>query len=301
MNLPSIAAVVAVHSLVAQSGTWISMAQAQVGEAEIIDFPGARQTTTLGINDDGVIVGDYRGDDGLFHGFVLNDSKFSSTPEPNGATESSAAAINNSIDIVGKYVLDGITHGFLFNVYKQVGFRTVDVPVPDAILTVPRGISASGVIVGRFDTADGVTHGFSLDVDSQDFTEINFPGASTTIAEGINADGVVVGQYTQGGVTRGFALKAGTFTTIEPPDSTTSNWKGINNCGYIGGRYTTADNVIHAAWGRLSGPFTTYDLSRTWTTVNGINNDGYVVGRFTDDDGFEHGFLVAAISGCGPR
>jgi hypothetical protein len=42
----------------------------------VIDFPGATQTTSLGISDCGDIIGDYRLSDGLFHAYLLSKGQF---------------------------------------------------------------------------------------------------------------------------------------------------------------------------------------------------------------------------------
>ena len=88
---------------------------------------------------------------------------------------------------------------------------------PGAILTVGRGISPEGVIVGWYRATDHSAHGYILQ--NGVFSAINFPGASATTTDGgPNPNGDVVGNYVDGnGVPHGYRLSGGVFTTIDFP------------------------------------------------------------------------------------
>ncbi len=94
-------------------------------------------------------------------------------------------------------------------------FTTLD--FPDATSTSAVGINASGDIVGGYDDADGVGHGFLLAKGT--FTTIDVPGATFSAAHGINSAGKIVGEYGDLAtfVFHGFLLAKGTFTTIDVP------------------------------------------------------------------------------------
>jgi probable HAF family extracellular repeat protein len=75
-----------------------------------------------------------------------------------------------------------------------------------ALFTNANAINPRGDIVGRYDTADGRTHGYLLS--GGEFTSIDFPGATLTTANGINARGDIVGRYfSADGVQHGFLLR----------------------------------------------------------------------------------------------
>jgi probable HAF family extracellular repeat protein len=84
-----------------------------------IQFPGAADTTALGINDSGEIVGTYADSAGVPHGFLDNNGSFTAIDFP-GARYTVVSGINNAGEIVG----------------------TAAVPEPAAILLVGIGIVA---------------------------------------------------------------------------------------------------------------------------------------------------------------
>jgi hypothetical protein len=79
---------------------------------------------------------------------------------------------------------------------------------PGAIMTVGRGVSPEGTIVGWYRAPDHSQHGYILQ--NGVFSTINFPGASTTTTDGgPNPKGDVVGNYVDGnGVPHGHRLSA---------------------------------------------------------------------------------------------
>ena len=64
---------------------------------------------------------------------------------------------------------------------------------PGAAFTAAWDASPSGAIVGVYQEASAVAHGFLLE--DAEFTSIEFPGATDTRAFGINARGDIVGNY----------------------------------------------------------------------------------------------------------
>jgi hypothetical protein len=88
----------------------------------------------------------------------------------------------------------------------------VSFDVPGASLTRPLDVNDSGVIVGRYDDANGA-HGFVLNQGV--FTSIDFPGAVFSSALGINELGQIVGTFQDGdAVYHGFRAVARRI----PPD-----------------------------------------------------------------------------------
>lgn len=111
-----------------------------------IDYPGASETYTQGINDSGYIVGWYRDKEWIAHGFIKDETGFSAIDFP-GALETYTNGINNSGQIVGWYMdTEGLTHGFLKN---GTAFSSIDFP-DTVIYTYAFGINNKGEIVGGY-------------------------------------------------------------------------------------------------------------------------------------------------------
>ena len=106
-----------------------------------VNFPGAAGTSVYGINDAGVIVGQYYDKQGVFHGFKLDHGKGTTIDDPNGSN-TLCSDINSSDAIVGQYTADpsGDNHGFL---YENGKFTDI---APDK-LSGASGINDNGYIV----------------------------------------------------------------------------------------------------------------------------------------------------------
>lgn len=104
-----------------------------------------------------IIVGTYNDRTaGKSHGrsYVLNGSTFTPFDVP-GSSTTSAQDINAAGTIVGAYLVNGITHGF---VRQGANYTTLD--APGAVSTSAFGISDDGTVVGSFVDARGATQGF---------------------------------------------------------------------------------------------------------------------------------------------
>jgi probable HAF family extracellular repeat protein len=124
----------------------------------------------------------------------------------------------------------------LGSVLSATDFRYVRIDFPNSTLTFARGINARGDIVGQFQDANGVFHGFLLRKGV--FSTIDFPDASRTGARGINARGDIVGGFSDGdGIEHGYLLRDGQFTQIDYPGAGITTARGINNAGDITGRH----------------------------------------------------------------
>lgn len=92
------------------------------GTCQTFDFPGATQTTALGINDAGLIVGWYGSPACLECGFVSKNGRYLSFSYP-GAAGTTAGGINASGQIVGQYTFDYSTwHGYVTNPITDADF-----------------------------------------------------------------------------------------------------------------------------------------------------------------------------------
>ena len=150
-----------------------------------IEVPGSLLTEVTGINDAGVIVGDYKHPNGNYYGFRLLNGVYSSFAVP-WSTLTSANDINNKGEIVG---ITGSTNiGFKID---EAGMHQVT--VPGAALMSVAGINDDGVIVGIYatDLAITNTHGFIMV--GTTVLNLDVPGAMITSPFSINNNGRVVG------------------------------------------------------------------------------------------------------------
>ena len=127
----------------------------------------------------------------------------------------------------------------LGSVLFAADFRYVTINFPNASETWAMGINARGDIVGRYDDANGVTHGFLLHKGV--FTSIDVPNASFTAARAINARGDIAGRiHDANGNDHGFLLHDGHFTQIDYPGAAATVGRGINNAGDVTGNHTNS-------------------------------------------------------------
>jgi hypothetical protein len=117
----------------------------------------------------------------------------------------------------------------------------IPIDVPGASATRAFGINNEGVIVGRYDDANGVAQGF-LRRPNGKITRISVPaGVNGTWAQDINDLGVVVGRYFDADfLSHGFMLKQGRYITIDYPGAIETTVRGIDNQGTLSGNYIDA-------------------------------------------------------------
>ena len=270
-----------------------------------IDPPGSIRTETQGINTRGDIVGFYEDADHIVHGFLLIGEEFTSFDVPvSGTTWTQGSGINDSRDIVGRYIAGGQQHGYLRHIDDT--YELLDDP-PEGHSPQPYAINNSSDIVGNFfDETDGITRGFLLS--GGKYTKIAPPGSTFALAQGINRFGLIVGVYELDGRRHGFVrLSGGRF--IYPPDyppdrerasRLTSN-VGINDPGQISGSFIDADGVRHGFVNEY-GQYTTIDPPGGITVfASGINASGWIVGPYTEAaTGIIHGYLARPVPEPGP-
>ena len=206
------------------------------------DAPGAGGgTSPNGINNRGVIVGDYLEDDAdaTYHGFLLDRGKVTRIDVP-GAAQTQAVGINNLGQVVGEYQTpDGSYHGFLWHKRR---FTTID--LPGAAGTSLVDINDRGQILGLSLDSAGRFHGLLLDQGC--FTNFDAPGVTFTVPRDLNNRGQIAG-FTLAPTeadplagAQGFLLAKGVkgpFTPIDVPGAPRSAAYGLNDGGAIVGQY----------------------------------------------------------------
>ena len=278
-----------------------------------IDYPGALDTITTGINRVGAIVGDFRfTENGRILGFLFSGGTFTQIECPS-AQLTRPTGISDNGNVVGFCESsDSKSHGFLLS----GGVLTL-IDFPGAVETSVRGNDNAGDMVGAYCAAQttskclsaGNTHGFLMRGGA--FTTIDFPGAVFTEAWRINELGEILGRYLNPeGKFHLFLLSNGTFTSVPDPPGAIETAFGITFLGGLNRNGDIASDYCDLAPCPASpsdffkfagsthgfllsgGVYTTIDFPGAVNTgAFGINDIGEIVGVFFGQDGNEHGFL----------
>ncbi|WP_293375093.1 PEPxxWA-CTERM sorting domain-containing protein [Phenylobacterium sp.] len=197
------------------------------GQYTFVNAPGAVDTQLLGINNAGVVLGEYEtaASNGVFTYFTDTNGVLTTLSAP-GFSGIVPTGIDSAGDVVGTAMVGGVRVGFID---KGGVFSVVSVPGSGA--TSISGVSANGLIVGQY-FSGGKNLGF-LDDDGV-FTTIAPPSATVTHISAVNDLGEVVG--TANGVS--FAEQGGVFSTLDLPPFDPDSNQGpdtINDAGVIGG------------------------------------------------------------------
>jgi len=162
----------------------------EAGRMTAIAFPGTTYTEALGINEAGLVVGDYAPTDGgqvMFAGFVDNHGVFTSISLPDSQV-TEVTGINSAGTMVGW------SQGFTTS---PVGFvmqngQVTTISPPGSVETFVQGINDKGQIVGYYTT--NPQSGFvGFVYDGKSYTNIVDPAGTSTFAYGINNAGQVAG------------------------------------------------------------------------------------------------------------
>jgi probable HAF family extracellular repeat protein len=250
-------------------------------------------TSAYGINNAGVIVGNYVSVDSTLDGFVFQNGRFTPVVVP-GVTSDDRGALNDVNDrgqAVGGFTdgETGITYTFIRG--KAGDFTLLPDAAPGALLTEATGLNNSGTVVGFYLDADAHRHGFILQ--NGTYTTYDYPGALRTILTRINNRGQMTGIWVGTDLQRhGFLLQDGVATSIDVPGAVNTRTGGINNLGDIVGYYDDADFVSHG-YLLKDGVFTTLDFPGAFdTTLLDINDHGVIAGTF---DGFSRGLVATPV------
>ncbi len=228
------------HALLIKDGQYIPLAPNTV--------LGTNFSEAFKSNDRGDVVGQYIGDDGFTHGFLLSEGVVTTLDFPGADTL--ALGINESGTVVGYWDLVDANgnlvaaHGFK---WKDGVFTEAD--FPGSADTFVFGINARGDLVGVWDSGltSPISHGFVCPKGRQCFSfDVPVAGATLTQADDINAHGEIAGVYLDvNGVAHAFLIAGANFTSFDFPGATDTLAFGINSAGQIVGRYDVADGSIH--------------------------------------------------------
>jgi uncharacterized membrane protein len=234
---------------------------------QLLNINGSTTAMALGTNSFGKVVGT----DGNGNAFVLNHGKIT-TFIPTGGKSATAFGINDQGTIVGQFVTDNATPGFIMNGRSVI---TLNAPSGPNIVNA-QGINNKGLVVGFYQGTDDQVHGFIASQNAAkhgvltgiavaDPTIPNVPGepgATFVFSQilGINDKGIAVGYY---------------------GDSTTSQHGFLYNTHT--GQYTFLDDPSEA-----------FNNGVEVTQITGITNSGEITGFYSDANGVFHGFVATA-------
>ena len=267
-----------------------------------ISYPGAADTALYGINNNGVVIGEFFervGNVTTAKAFVKNGGSFDLADPPGAVGNVYVFGINDSGQVLGfndnRYFLKTGT-----------GYQYLD-DYTGAYITDYTGINNSGQLSGYITDIDGYSRGFIKTGGS--FTLIDHPAAAAACAyyrrcgtyiTGINNLGLAAGVYVDpDGFYRGFVKDGGNYIPVEHPDSMAAMIntyiEGINDYGQLAGYFWDADGYARG-FVKDGGRFVEVihpDAAEygEGTYFFGINNSGRIAGWFDDGDN-ARGFLL---------
>ncbi len=240
-----------------------------------VNVPGAIATVLGGINNSGVIVGQYEDKQEVVHCFMMVGSKVTTINYPKAVSDG-CIHINSAGAIVGSWKNSAaVTSGFL---YKNGKFTNIPGP-SGAKSSVAYGINDSGQIVGYYTDSSSKIHGFLLK--GTKYTILNVPGAASTIATGINNAGNIVMYYGMGSHIWSALYNGKTYKTINVPLAANSLARDINSTGDI--VYEILNSSFAHEEGALfhAGKYYTFEYPGSAATSGfGINDDSVLVGLY---------------------
>jgi probable HAF family extracellular repeat protein len=228
------------------------------------NFPGSVQTQVTGLNNKDLTVG-----------FWADSNNTNMANNNFGFVEHDGSFIN-VVDPLGKGAAGGMTVEQLL------------------------GVNDHDKAVGFWTDGNGNAHGFTYDIGSKSFDEINLKGHAGTTTTAINNKGDIAGFVTDNGVDQGFIKDGNKVELLKGPKGAVSVMAlGINNDDQVVGSFTDATGATHGfLFDDRSHDYTVIDDPNgvkgpaAMTVVNGINDKGQLTGFFLDKAGNTDGMLV---------
>jgi probable HAF family extracellular repeat protein len=214
------------------------------GRYTTIEVPGATvETSALGINNLGQIVGGARGGGSPDRGYLRDARGRYRTFRFPGARSTLAQKLNDRGQITGLYsntTDDPRAGADLTGFLRDARGRYTRIAVPGALTTTAVGINNRTQVVGQYQDANGTYHGYLWERGR--ITTIDVPGAAATSLVDINDRGQLLGGYADDltqrpGTFHGFVLDRGRFHTFDGPAGTLLLPSDLNDRGQITGTY----------------------------------------------------------------
>jgi hypothetical protein len=242
----------------------------------------ALETDTYGVNNAGVIVGDYVDSKSVQHGMILAGSKLTTVDNKACEAISGLGGISfygvNSAGAAAGWCTNtktGLDQGF---VYAKGKFTAVNFPKSDG--TQATGINDKGEVVGLYLDTAGLTHGFSKI--GTKYKSINVKGGTNTVAWGVNNAGqITVYTTNSAGAFDSYLLTGTKFKKINNPGAGTTGTvvHTPSNVGDIDGTYYDTAGT-EKGWVLHAGKY--YDVVDPGgvTRADGLNDKHELVGRY---------------------
>jgi len=163
--------------------------------------------------------------------------------------------------------------------------------VPQRFPDLSKIINSKGTIVGIYQDANHVFHGFLRDRDGA-ITSFDPPGSIATVITGMNEKGKTIGNYAEGYYQHGFLRSPdGNYTDFDPPQALQTFPSGINRRGDITGDYDIDYSTVYAFVRDRDGKITIFNgpCAGVSTFPASINDAGVIGGEYLGCGA--HGFV----------
>jgi hypothetical protein len=173
-----------------------------------INYPGARNTYTSGINDDSQVIGYYDDTAGNLHGFLQNSGQYYSFDYQGAAGVTVVRGTNGLAQVVGIYgASNNTTQGFTLQLtppqWTAGSFNALS--YPGANLTFAMGMNNNGQAVGSYYPIGSGPFAFLYDSNTKAYGTISNSGWFNVQMSAINDAAQTVGTYSDSqGVVHGF-------------------------------------------------------------------------------------------------
>jgi hypothetical protein len=242
----------------------------------------ALETDTYGVNNAGVIAGDYVDSSSVQHAMLLAGKKLTTVNNKacsaiSGTGGISFYGINSKGDAAG-WCTSAKTGLDIAFVYSKGKFTAVNFPKSNG--TQATGINDKGEVVGLYLDSTNATHGFSKK--GTKYTDISVTGHTNTVAWGVNNAGqITVYATSSAGGFDSYLLTGKTFKNINNPGAGTTGTivhTPANN-GDIDGTYYDTTGA-EKGWLLHKGKY--YDVVDPGgvSRADGINDKSELVGRY---------------------
>ncbi len=245
----------------------------------------ALETDTYGVNNAGVIVGDYVDAKSVQHGMILAGTKLTTVNNSSCSAISGLGGISfygvNSAGAAAGWCTSSKTGLDIGFVYAKGKFTAVNFPKSNG--TQATGINDKGEVVGLYLDSANLTHGFSKI--GTKYTSISVKGGTNTVAWGVNNAGQIsVYTTNSAGVFDSYLMTGTKLKKIDNPGAGTASGEGTivhtpSNVGDIDGTYYDTAGT-EKGWLLHKGKY--YDVVDTGgvTRADGLNDKSELVGRY---------------------
>src|SRR5271170_4251881 len=249
---------------------------------DVIANKTATETDSYGLNNAGVIAGDYVDAKSVQHAMILAGKKLTSVNNKNCAPLSLAFYGINAAGVAVGWCTDvntGVADAFTYS-----GGKFTAIEFPKSLGTEATGINDSGEVVGLYLDSNGAQHGFAKT--GTKYKSIDVKNETSAVAYGVNNAGDIAMYATNSsGDFDAFLYNGKTFKNINDPNAkgtTGTVAHAPNNKGDVTGTYYDSSGNVHG-WLLHAGKY--YDVNDPNGTSDsrsdGINDKIELVGRYS--------------------